>query len=116
MRLSLSPTQLPRRRFAATPTLRSSPAPALAQRLVVVSNRIAGGAGAAMSGGLAVAIQAALKAHGGIWFGWRGEIAESPAPAPILSRQGNVTYAKLDLQRLDYDGYYNGFANRVLWP
>jgi len=116
MRLSLSPTQLPRRRFAATPTLRSSPAPALAQRLVVVSNRIAGGAGAAMSGGLAVAIQAALKANGGIWFGWSGEIAESPAPAPILSRQGNVTYAKLDLQRLDYDGYYNGFANRVLWP
>ena len=53
-------------------------------RMVVVSNRVApiderkGGA----QGGLAVAIQAALKQKGGIWFGWSGEVKENPEDQP----------------------------------
>ena len=86
-------------------------------RLVIVSNRIATGApGGSTSGGLAVAVLAALRRSGGIWFGWSGEVTDSPAAAPTLATADNLTYATLDLARRDYEEYYNGFANRVLWP
>ncbi|HUK61619.1 MAG TPA: alpha,alpha-trehalose-phosphate synthase (UDP-forming) [Stellaceae bacterium] len=100
------------------PALHPVPAAAPAQRrLVVVSNRMAGGApGAQMSGGLAVGVEAALRAHGGIWFGWSGEIADEASPQPTLQHSGTVTYAKIPLKRQDYEEYYAGFANRVLWP
>jgi trehalose 6-phosphate synthase len=99
--------------LAARPAAVSVPA----HRLVVVSNRIsAGSPNGQTSGGLAVAVEAALRASGGIWFGWSGEIAEAPAAAPVLQRSGAVTVAKLDLTRQDYEEYYAGFANRVLWP
>lgn len=86
-------------------------------RIVVVSNRVAlpskpGGA----AGGLAVAVNAALKERGGIWFGWSGRIAEEPSDHPEVTRHGRVTYAVVDLKADDYQEYYNGFANRVLWP
>ncbi len=99
------------------PALRPVATAAPAHRLVVVSNRMAGGAtGMQMSGGLAVGIEAALKAHGGIWFGWSGDIAEDAPAQPALQRSGAVTYAKVPLKRQDYEEYYAGFANRVLWP
>jgi trehalose 6-phosphate synthase len=112
-----SPTASPLGRGRPALAARPAAAPALAHRLVVVSNRIAAGSPTGqMSGGLAVAVEAALRASGGIWFGWSGEIAESPAAGPTLQRSGVVTFAKLDLTRRDYEEYYAGFANRVLWP
>ncbi len=47
----------------------------LAARLVVVSNRVplAASSAAPAAGGLAVALKAALKARGGLWFGWSGK-------------------------------------------
>jgi trehalose 6-phosphate synthase len=102
---------------SAAPLAPALPRAAAQHRLVVVSNRIAtaapGGAGA---GGLALAVLAALRQTGGIWFGWSGEITDAPPPAPILAEGDHLTYATLDLARRDYDEYYNGFANRVLWP
>ncbi len=92
-------------------------AEALSRRLVVVSNRIAGGpAVGATSGGLAVAVQAALEASGGIWFGWSGEVSDETPTRLKRVDAGALTYATLDLTRQDYEQYYNGFANRVLWP
>src|SRR5690242_5277845 len=100
----------------ATP--RVAAAPGRARRLVVVSNRIAveapGSKG--VSGGLAVAVLAALRSSGGIWFGWSGEVNDTPAAAPTLIQGDGLVYATLDLVRQDYEQYYNGFANRVLWP
>lgn len=88
------------------------------RRLVVVSNRVAmatpGTKGAA--GGLAVAVLAALSSSGGIWFGWSGEVSDTPALAPELVQGDRFVYATFDLARHDYEQYYNGFANRVLWP
>ena len=105
------------RSCAAPSPARPGTVSAPSHRLVVVSNRIAAGtAGAATSGGLAVAIEAALKANGGIWFGWSGEVSDAPDEAPAIERAGAVTFAKLGLGRQDYEQYYNGFANRVLWP
>ena len=85
-------------------------------RLVVVSNRIAPPddkkAGA---GGLAVGILGALKAAGGLWFGWSGEIGNEDQPLKEETR-GNITWASFNLSEQDYEEYYNQFSNAVLWP
>ena len=86
-------------------------------RLVVVSNRVAPIAeGRATAGGLAIAVLAALKEAGGIWFGWSGEIVATTPPKPDMNRVDNLTYATIGMTRRDHTEYYNGFANSTLWP
>jgi trehalose 6-phosphate synthase len=85
-------------------------------RLVVVSNRVGIPDGGTRAGGLEVALRPALKRRGGIWFGWSGRVTDDePGPAKTLEQE-NVAYVTIDLQRDDYEEFYNGFANRVLWP
>ena len=87
-------------------------------RLVVVSNRVADPRKAA-AGGLAVALADALQSSGGLWFGWSGQIIDSEGangPQPHLAKAGDVTLATVDLTRADYEAYYLGYANSVLWP
>jgi trehalose 6-phosphate synthase len=67
------------------------------------------------AGGLAAAMQAALAENGGIWFGWSGKVVDSPGP-PTEMTEGGIQYVTVDLARAEYDAYYNGFANRTLWP
>jgi len=86
-------------------------------RLVVVSNRVTTRAHARPdSGGLAVAIRAALQHNGGIWFGWSGEIHDAASDDLQITAEGPLTFATLDLSKKDFDEYYIGYANRVLWP
>ena len=87
-------------------------------RLVVVSNRVAlMEEGKQAAGGLAVAILAALKKTGGIWFGWSGKVVDGESQVePTRTEAGKLTYATLDLGRRDHEEYYNGFANQTLWP
>lgn len=86
-------------------------------RLVVVSNRVAvpdeGGTPAA--GGLAVAVGAAMQQREGLWFGWSGQVSDDP-PEPTSTEIDHVRYVLTDLRSSEFDEYYNGFANRVLWP
>jgi len=85
-------------------------------RLVVVSNRVGVPDRSARAGGLEVAIRPTLRRRGGLWFGWSGRVAEGdPGPARIVEHD-NVAYATVDLRKEDYQEFYNGFANRVLWP
>src|SRR5690606_24905776 len=84
-------------------------------RLVVVSNRVAL-PGRTQSGGLAVGLEAALREHGGIWFGWDGKVARDEGGTLTESAAGAVRYATMDLSRRDHAEYYNGFSNRTLWP
>lgn len=85
-------------------------------RLVCVSNRITLPRKSAAPGGLAVGILGALKGSGGLWFGWGGDTVEhDPGEADIHIRDG-VTYATIDLRTKEYDNYYNGYSNEVLWP
>ena len=84
-------------------------------RLVVVSNRVGVPDRGARAGGLEVAIRPVLKRRGGVWFGWSGRIADDPGPAKTVA-QDNTSYVTIDLRKDDYDEFYNGFANRVLWP
>ncbi|HJU17411.1 MAG TPA: trehalose-6-phosphate synthase [Stellaceae bacterium] len=88
------------------------------RRLVVVSNRVASGEQATSnSGGLAVGIRAALRqSAGGIWFGWSGHVSDKTANEPHVVADGTLTFATLDLSRRDFEEYYIGYANRVLWP
>jgi trehalose 6-phosphate synthase len=88
------------------------------RRLVVASNRLAPvERGKSSTGGLAVAVQSALNQSGGIWFGWSGQVVTGGAPStPHIVEAGSLIYATVDLNRQDYEEYYNGYANRVLWP
>ncbi len=87
-------------------------------RLVVISNRVAVPSkdASANQGGLAVALLSALREHGGIWFGWSGETTERFTGDIQLNQGDGVTTATIDLEEQDIDEYYNGFANRTLWP
>ena len=85
-------------------------------RLVVVSNRVGIPDGGARAGGLEVAIRPALKRRGGVWFGWSGKVTEAAPGAAKTFDKENVSYVTIDLQKDDYEEFYNGFANRVLWP
>lgn len=87
-------------------------------RLIVISNRVSAATGqlSAAQGGLAVALTAALKEYRGLWFGWSGELTEEFTGQINFNRQAGVTTATVDLEEQDVDEYYNGYANRTLWP
>ena len=85
-------------------------------RLVAVSNRVAALRRAASAGGLTVGVLAAMKAHGGLWFGSSGDVVDRIPGAPDIVSRGNVTLATIDLPRQDEELYYAGFCNGTLWP
>jgi len=87
-------------------------------RVVVVSNRVdvPRKDEGASAGGLAVALGSFLKGNHGVWFGWSGRIASKGEEAVRSQEHGGVTYITTDLARTDHNEYYNGFANRMLWP
>ncbi|MRD48731.1 alpha,alpha-trehalose-phosphate synthase (UDP-forming) [Caenimonas koreensis] len=91
-------------------------------RLVVVSNRVADPRKTA-AGGLAVALAEVLNNTGGMWFGWSGKTIEPGEPGPHAQERplhthqaGPVKLVTMDLDRQDYDAYYGGYSNGVLWP
>ena len=87
-------------------------------RLIVVSNRVTPPApeGASSQGGLAMAISAALREYSGVWFGWSGNSTPTYTGQLSMQRVNGVTVATMDLEEQDIDEYYNGYANRTLWP
>lgn len=85
-------------------------------RLVCVSNRISLPRKSAAPGGLAVGILSALKRTGGLWFGWGGETSETEPGEPDIHIREGVTYATIELRKAEFDLYYNGYSNDVLWP
>jgi trehalose 6-phosphate synthase len=91
-------------------------------RLLVVSNRAPlevtrGATGPRITrtvGGLATALDDALRERGGTWVAWAGTCADetlSPAatglPYPVRA---------VRLKEREVSNYYAGFANQVLWP
>jgi trehalose 6-phosphate synthase len=85
-------------------------------RLVCVSNRISLPRKSAAPGGLAIGILSALKRTGGLWFGWGGETVEQEPGEPDIHIREGVSYATIDLKKDEFELYYNGYANEVLWP
>ena len=87
-------------------------------RLIIISNRVQGpGSGpTGAQGGLAVALSAALREYSGFWFGWSGERTDQFTGHINFLRSEGVTTATIDLEDQDIEEYYNGYANRTLWP
>lgn len=87
-------------------------------RLIVVSNRVNAptGTGEETVGGLAMALSAALREYSGVWFGWSGQTVPTFTGELHTQTVAGVTTATVDLEDADYDEYYNGYANKTLWP
>jgi trehalose 6-phosphate synthase len=87
-------------------------------RLIVVSNRVnpPSGKGDESVGGLAMALAAALREYSGLWFGWSGKTTPEFTGQLSMQRVDGVTAAIVDLEEADVDEYYNGYANKTLWP
>ncbi|PZO04702.1 MAG: trehalose-6-phosphate synthase [Alphaproteobacteria bacterium] len=87
-------------------------------RLIVVSNRVSAPTdpAAGSAGGLAMALSAALRKYDGLWFGWSGETVEHFTGEAKIEDRAGVTVALVDLESQDVDEYYNGYANKTLWP
>ena len=83
-------------------------------RIFIISNRVATPQDGLHAGGLEVVLKATLKNHPCVWMGWSGEIKEHPKTRTILQKKN--TFIVSDLTREDFDEYYSGFANSVLWP
>lgn len=87
-------------------------------RLIVVSNRVSAPTdpAAGSAGGLAMALSAALRKYDGLWFGWSGDTVENFTGDAKIEDRAGVTVALVDLESQDVDEYYNGYANKTLWP
>ena len=108
-------------------------------RLAVLSNRVKMPDSGPMAGGLAVALQDVLVGSSVIWMGWNGKVVDNKADDTdnfcsytdhefdisediALGTTGTngasttVTYLTTTLTTKQYQHFYCGFANNVLWP
>jgi len=83
-------------------------------RIFIISNRVAVPKAGLQPGGLEVALKATLKKHTCVWLGWSGELSDTARTQTF--HKGRNAYVVTDLGGDDFEEYYNGFANRVLWP
>ena len=89
----------------------------MANRIVIASNRVAPvNEGRTAAGGLAVAVLAALRRSGGVWFGWSGAVVDAADETVTVTESGRLARATVDLSERDHEEYYNRFANATLWP
>ena len=99
------------------------------RRLIVVSNRLPVVVKKGVknryelsqaAGGLVTAMTPVLKRDGGVWIGWAGNFLEENIDVEELLRQEteglNYRYRSVDISLKDYELYYKGFSNEVLWP
>jgi trehalose 6-phosphate synthase len=98
-------------------------------RLIVVSNRLPvvikksvedGYKLNHASGGLVTAMIPVLKKYGGVWIGWAGNYSEENVePDKLLKKEEeslNYRYKSVEITLNDYELYYKGFSNEVIWP
>ena len=89
-------------------------------RLIVISNRVSRAQGAQRRGERRAGSRSRWRRRcaesRGIWFGWSGEKTDEFTGQIDLQRDDGVTTATIDLEEQDVDEYYNGYANRTLWP
>lgn len=87
-------------------------------RLIVISNRVnvPKPREKNLAGGLATAMAAALRKYRGIWFGWSGATTPRFTGQIAMQHHAGVTLGLLDLEETDIEEYYNGYANKTLWP
>jgi trehalose 6-phosphate synthase len=88
-------------------------------RIFIISNRVSVPSHPRLTsaGGLEVVLRATLRNNKCVWVGWSGVAVDETSDVQVhhQSVDGN-DYVVTDLARQDFEEYYNGFANRVLWP
>jgi len=92
----------------------TQPDPA-SSRLIAISNRTAFGT-KSKAGGLAVAVWDALKSSNGLWMGWSGKIYDFPSNRFSEAEQDGVNFALCNYTKTEYEDFYLGYSNSVLWP
>lgn len=86
-------------------------------RLIVLSNRVTlPNTNGTQAGGLAIALQDALQGMQGIWVGWNGQRSQQRQYKFDFMQQHGIEYHTCQLSEAEYQGYYCGYANSVLWP
>ena len=87
-------------------------------RLIVVSNRVSAPTdpAAGSAGGAGMGPSGAPRKYDGLWFGWSGETVEHWTGEVKIEDRAGVTVGLVDLEPQDVDEYYNGYANKTLWP
>ena len=94
-----------------------SPRPSPSDEIVIVANRLpvvraADGSWEVSPGGLVSALAPIVQAGHGSWIGWAG----IPGPPPKAFDHGGMRLTPLGLNSREIEGFYEGFANRTLWP
>lgn len=88
-------------------------------RLVVASNRVPPPRERNnLAGGLAIGLKEALSDQDAVWFGWSGQKASRADDKRVVTttEMGHVTFATFDLTEAEFEGFYQGFSNGILWP
>lgn len=85
-------------------------------RLIMISNRVIDFGAASQAGGVSVAIYDALARHSGFWFGWNGQVEDVENSETVVARDGSHTTVTIPLTPADYNDFYLGYSNSVLWP
>ena len=88
-------------------------------RIFIISNRVSlpSNQRTVHAGGLEVALRGLLKRKHCVWVGWSGKAVDQEEKAEVrYQKAGGTEDIVTDLVRQDFEEYYNGFANRVLWP
>lgn len=117
------PSILPSPMVTPPPSSEKKP---LGYQLLAVSNRLphlrstAGDSRAERKrsvGGLVSALEPALAHRKGIWLGWNGQFVSGSEPGFVMiDDETKPALAWIDLPKDWHAKYYNGLANRSLWP
>jgi trehalose 6-phosphate synthase len=93
----------------------------VSNRLPIVLEKGPGGWGSRSSaGGLVTALVPLLKKFHGIWIGWPGTselpVDELDAQLETFARREGYRVAPVPLTEQDYQHFYQGFCNEIIWP
>ena len=94
-----------------------SPRPTQADEIVIVANRLPvvradDGSWEVSPGGLVSALAPIVQAGRGSWIGWAGTVGTPPKAFD----HGGMRLTPIGLNAREIEGFYEGFANRTLWP
>jgi trehalose 6-phosphate synthase/phosphatase len=93
----------------------------VSNRLPIVAERSdAGWTSHTSAGGLVTALAPVLRRFGGMWIGWTGSSALQGRDLKSLiaefARREGYRVAPVPLTTEDYERFYQGFCNEIIWP
>jgi len=70
------------------------------------------------TGGLATGLMGPHERSKGLWFGWPGDLSQLTESdrATVHAQMADLRTVPIEISSAEFDGYYTGMANGVLWP